>query len=102
MWICCNAADGGVTDSESVVSVMGAFRHDPARLHLHPDQQALLGGGVLWWGDGACWENVVCRDRGGGRPFAGGWRDDGASWRSWLHWQVNVCVQVRTWIGFVF
>lgn len=71
---------------------MGAFGHDLACLHFHPDQQAFLGVGAHWhwWDNGVLWDE-------------GGYRDDSGFWCSWLLWQVNVCVQVRTWIGcFVF
>jgi len=76
-----------------IVTVMGAFRHNSALVHFHPDPDTFLGVGVYvryFRDDGGC-------------------RDDGGLWGWWHLWQVflpqlvNVCMQVRTWIGwFVF
>lgn len=82
--------------SRLILSVVGTFGHNSARLHFHPDQQAFLGGWVR------CWVNCVCWDKGGW-PDDGGLRGLWLLWQVLLLWQVNVCVQVRTWIGwFVF
>lgn len=71
-----------------VFGVMGAFRHDSACLHLHPDQQPFLGGQR---DHGVCRDNGARWDKGGCRN-KGGCRDDGGFWVSWLLWLVNVCV----------
>lgn len=97
-----NAADRSVTDSPSQsVSVLVTFRHKFAFFHFQPDQQALLGGRGHWWdnsgvrGNGGCGDGDIS-DRGGFGGFRFGWHVS-------RRLQVNVCVQVRTWIGwFVF
>lgn len=72
---------------------MGAFRHNSAFFHVHPDQEAFLGGGIHWrdmrccQNNGGCRGNRGCRDNGGFRDN-GGCRDDSGFWGSWPLWQV--------------
>lgn len=97
VWVWPDAAGGSVRE-------LGALGHQSSWFHLQSDQQALLGGSGLWgvqegvrvsiWVNGGVWDS-------GARLDDGGLRTVGLHWGHLSLWQVNVCVQGRTRIGWL-